>query len=154
MEKNYSLFSMFHTIIKNEFKKVWKKIDKDDVLSDINQVALDIFKIALNDDNNIKFLSPKSLNKMYIVPKNYLLNADISIFVIFEYSYSRDSNLIIVNHRYKYTFDIPQKTSEMMKEMFENKVEDDRKTMETNIMNNINSSLLIVLSEFKNNLEK
>jgi hypothetical protein len=148
MKESNNLFTMLYHWFNKETMTLWKKIDKDDVLTDIEQVGLEIFKIALKDDNNIKFLSPRSFNKMYIVPKDYLLNKDISIFVVFEYSNSRNSNLTIVNHEYKYPFEMPEKTSAIMKEMFEDKVEEDREKMEKNIMKNILSHTYLKMFDF------
>lgn len=133
--------------------KAWKKIDKDDVLSEYNQSGFDLFKMTLYNDDTIKFLSPRNTDKMYIVTKEYILNNEINTFVLFEHSMSNESKLSIINHEYKYDFLIPKKTSNIMKNMFEDKVEDDRNKMEQEIMGNINNGILLVLEDFKKRLE-
>ena len=66
----------------NIFNFVWKKIDKDDVLTQTEQLAFDIFEISLKDENNIKFLSPNYINKKYILTKSYLLDNNVDTFII------------------------------------------------------------------------
>ena len=152
--KRPGIFKSLWWGVRGEARRAWKKLDKDDILSEVNQLGFDIFKITLYDDNNVKYLSPKNANKMYIVTKQYVMSRDISTFIVFEFSQGNNSSrLTIVNHDYKYDFDIPSKTAGIMKDMFEDKVEDDRNTMEKEILSNITMSLAIVLSDFKNKLE-
>ncbi len=140
--------------VKRGIYRLWKKIDKDDVLSEVNRLGFDIFKITLNDDNNIKFLSPKSSDKMYIVNKQYVIDKNINTFIVFQHAENGNSKLTIVNHDYRYDFEMPGKTSDIMKDLFEDKVEEDRNKMEVEIMSNITASLEIVLADFKIQLEK
>lgn len=148
-----NIFKILWRHIRGEAHKAWKKIDRDDVLSEVNQLGFDIFKITLYDDNNVKYLSPKNTDKMYIVTKQYVMSKDISTFIVFEHSQGNNSSkLTIVNHDYKYDFDIPSKTADIMKDMFENKVEADRNSMEKEILSNITMSLAIVLADFKDKL--
>ena len=65
MNKKQSNFRKF-------VSQLWDKIDKPDVLSQTEQLAFDIFKISLEDDNNVRFLSSKNLCKKYILTKSYL----------------------------------------------------------------------------------
>lgn len=131
------------------FQKLWKKIDKDDVLTQGQQLAFDIFKICLNDDNNVRYLNSNMSYKRYIVTKQYILSKDIGTFIVLEHT-----KITIVNHQYRYDIDIPQKTSNIMIEMFDNKVSEDRANMENEILSNITQSLEIVLSKFKEKLEQ
>ncbi len=129
-------------------KKIWKKIDKDDILSPEQQLAIDIYKICLNDENNIRYLNSRNSEKKYIVTKRYVTDKDISVFIIFE-----NKKITIVNHEYRYDIDLPEKTSIKMSQMFDDKVEQERENMEKEILNNITQSLEVVLAKFKNRLE-
>ena len=131
----------------NVFEKLWKKIDKDDILNPVQQLAFDIFEICLNDDDNIRYLNASNSYKKYIVSKKFVMEKDVSTFILLE-----NGKLTIVNHTYRYDIDIPQKTSDKMNRMFDNKVDQDRNEMEKEILGNIQSSLQIVLSDFKGKL--
>lgn len=131
------------------FQKIWKKIDKEDVLTPSQQLAFDIFKICLNDENNVRYLNSGMSYKKYIVTKQYVLSKDIGTFILLE-----SGKITIVNHQYRYDIDIPQKTSNIMNNMFDDKVCNDRANMEKEILSNITSSLEIVLSQFKLKLEE
>ena len=131
------------------FLKLWKKIDKDDVLSPKEQLAFDIFKICLYDENNIRYLNSGMSYKKYIVTKQFVLSKDIDTFIVLE-----QGKITIVNHQYRYDIDIPQKTSQIMNNMFDDKVIEDRHQMEEEIYSNITSSLEIVLSSFKEQLQE
>jgi len=133
----------------NFFKKLWNKIDKDDVLNPVQQLAFDIFEICLNDEDNVRYLNSKDSYKKYIVSKRFILEKDVSTFLLLE-----NGKLTIVNHQYRYDVDIPERTSEKMNRMFDNKVEEDRMKMEKEILGNITSSLQIVLEDFKGKLEE
>lgn len=133
----------------NVFRKIWKIIDKDDVLTQSQQLAFDIFKICLNDDNNVRYLNSNMSYKRYIVTKQFVLSKDIGTFIVLE-----NTKITIVNHQYRYDIDIPQKTSNIMIQMFDDKVSEDRANMEKEILSNITQSLEIVLSEFKQKLEQ
>ena len=128
-------------------KKIWKKIDKDDILTTKEQHAFDIFKTCLYDENNVRYLNSGNSYKKYIVTKQYVLNKDISTFIVLE-----AGKITIVNHHYRYDIDIPQKTSNIMNRMFDEKVAEDRANMENEIYNNITDSLEIVLGQFKDKL--
>jgi len=130
-------------------KILWKKIDKDDNLTAKEQYAFDIFKTCLYDENNILYLNSQNSYKKYIVTKQYVLNKDISTFIVLE-----AGKITIVNHHYRYDIDIPQKTSNIMNRMFDDKVAVDRRNMENEIYNNITDSLEIVLGQFKYKLEQ
>lgn len=132
------------------FQKIWKKIDKDDILSEKEQLAFDIFKINLYDKDNILHLNYNS-DKKYIVTKSYFINKDVSTFIIFDSSINK---LVIVNHTYKYDIDMPTKTSGIMVRMFNDQVDESREEMEEEILSNITQSLEIVLRQFKTALEK
>jgi hypothetical protein len=144
----------FKKNLMNYFNKIIKQFDKDDVLDPYTQAGVDIFKYTLMDDNNVKYLSPKEVIKMYIVTKEYVINKDISTFIIFEYNPQRHSKLTTVNYQYRYDYEIPSKTSDIMKKMFDDKVEMDRKNMENEILNNITSSIQILVAKYKSKLEK
>jgi hypothetical protein len=144
----------FKKNLMNYFNKIIKQFDKDDVLDPYTQAGVDIFKYTLMDDNNVKYLSPKEVIKMYIVTKEYVMNKDISTFIIFEYNPQRHSKLTTVNYQYRYDYEIPSKTSDIMKKMFDDKVEMDRKNMENEILNNITSSIQILVAKYKSKLEK
>jgi len=141
MENQVNFFSKL-------FKKAWKKIDKDDVLTPAQQLAFDIFKICLYDENNIRYLNARNSFKKYIVTKRYVTDKDISTFILLE-----ERKLTIVNHQYRYDINMPQKTSDIMQNMFHDKVEQERSNMEKEILSNITQSLEIVLSQFKEKLE-
>lgn len=132
------------------FTFLWKKIDKDDVLTQTEQLAFDIFDISLNDDNNIKFLSPIYVNKKYILTKSYLLDNNVDTFIILNPGANK---LTIVNHQYRYDISMPTKTCTIMDNMFNEKVDEEREIMENTILNNITQSLDIVLKQFKDNLK-
>jgi len=91
---------------------------------------------------------------MYIVTKEYVMNKDISTFIIFDYINDRYSKLTTVNHEYKYDYEIPLKTASKMKDLFDNKVEEDRLAMEAEIVANITSSIQILVQRYKEKLEK
>ena len=133
--------------IQLNFERIWKKIDKDDVLTQKEQLAFDIFKICLNDENNVRYLNSGLSYKKYIVTKQFILSKDIGTFIILEHC-----KITIVNHQYRYDIDLPQKTSNIMNRMFDDKVAEDRANMEKEILSNITSSLEIVLGQFKEKL--
>jgi hypothetical protein len=135
-------------LLSRTFQNIWKKIDKDDVLNPVQKLAFDIFKISLNDENNIRYLNVGMSYKKYIVSKQYVINNEINTFLILE-----SGKLTIVNHQYRYDIDLPEKTSSKMSRMFDDKVKEDRDKMEKEILGNITSSLQIVLEEFKSRLE-
>ena len=132
------------------FQKIWKKIDKDDVLSETEQLAFDIFKINLYDKNNVLFFDSNS-EKRYILTKSYISSKDVNTFII---TNSSANKIVIVNHQYKYDIAMPTKTCGIMDKMFNDKVEEEREEMERDILSNITQSLDIVLKQFKDNLEK
>lgn len=134
--------------IKNPIQKLWKKyIDKDDKLTNTEQLAFDIFKISLSDSNNIRYLSPNYSDKKYILTKSYLVDENVDTFITLS-----GNNLTIVNHEYRYDISLPEKTSVIMSNMFDDQVEKEREKMEEKILNNITNSLDIVLNNFKENL--
>lgn len=139
---------------KTWLKKVWKKIDKDDVLSPVQKLAFEIYELCLNDDNNIIYLNTRESEKRYIVSKKYIFDKDVSTFIIFGPNArgGQSKRLVIVNHEYMYDVDFPEKTSVKMMRMFDDRVEQDREEMEKEILSNITSSLSIVLADFKNKL--
>lgn len=130
--------------IDNFFIYLWKQIDKDDKLTPVQQLAYDIYLISLNDPNNIRYLNSYESNKKYIVSKKYVIDKDVIAFIILD-----ENKITIVNHDYKYDIEIPNKTSDKMKKMFYDKVNEDREQMEKEIMCNIKSSLETVLTDFK-----
>jgi hypothetical protein len=133
-------------------RKTWRKIEPLDVLNPKQQLAFDIFKIALKDENNIFYLNNKKAltsEKMYIVSKEYITNNEVRTFIMLEYTLDSIGQIIIVNHEYKYDIDVPQKTAKKMLELFELAVSREREKMEKEIMGNITSSLEIVLEKFK-----
>lgn len=137
------------------FHNLWKRIDKDDVLSETEQLAFDIFKINMQDKNNVFYLDYKSEPgqecKKYIVTKSYLLDKDVNTFIILN---SSANKLIIVNHQYRYDISMPSKTCKIMDAIFNAKVKEERDIMEKEILSNITESLDIVLKQFKNKLEQ
>ena len=135
--------------LQNFFIKLWKKIDKDDILNPVQQLAFDIFEICLNDENNVRYLNASNSYKKYIVSKRFITDKDVSTFILLE-----NGKLTIVNHSYRYDIDLPQKTSQKMNIMFNDKVDQDREDMEKEIFGNIRSSLATVLSDFKGKLEE
>ncbi len=136
--------------IKEFIKKVWKSIDKDDVLTPAEQSAFDIFKVCLYDENNIRYLNSANSDKKYIVTKSFIMDKNISTFIILHH---RNNRITIVNHQYKYEISMPTKTSELMNDMFNDKVDEEREDMEKEIMSNITQSLDIVLQQFKEKIE-
>lgn len=60
----------------NIFKKIWKKIDQDDVLTEVEQLAFDIFKVSLYCEDNIRYLNLNEAKK-YIVTKTFILNKEV-----------------------------------------------------------------------------
>jgi len=133
-------------------RKTWRKLEPLDVLNPKQQLALDIFKIALKDDNNILYLNNKKAltsEKMYIVSKEYVTNNEVRTFIMLESTLDGPGIIVIVNHEYKYDIDLPQRTAKKMIEMFEDAVSRERAKMEKEIMGNITSSLEIVLGKFK-----
>lgn len=147
-EKDYGFFMNF-------FLKIWKIMDKDDVLSVPEQLAFDIFKINLQNKNNVFLLGhsnePGVECKKYIVTKSYIFDKNVNTFIVLNSSANR---IIIVNHNYKYDVPMPTKTCRIMDKMFYSKIEEERDEMETEILSNITQSLDIVLTQFKENLEK
>ena len=135
--------------IKEFFHKLWKSIDKDDVLTSAEQSAFDIFKVCLYDENNIRYLNSLNSDKKYIVTKSYIMNKNISTFIILNHRINR---ITIVNHQYQYDISMPTKTSELMNKMFNDKVDEEREDMEKEILSNITQSLDIVLKQFKEKL--
>jgi hypothetical protein len=135
----------------NLFLNLWKKIDKDDVLTEVEKLAFDIFKVSLNDEDNIRFLNSNSTNKKYIITKTYLLNKEVNTFIILNPS---QSQITIVNHQYKYDISMPTKTCQIMCNLFDEKVEEERTKMEQEIFNNITDSLEIVLKELADKINK
>jgi len=132
--------------IKNFLNSIWKLIDKDDVLTDDEQLAFDIFKISLSDENNIRYLSPNFSSKKYILTKSYLVKDNVDTFIILN---SENYKVTIVNHQYRYDISMPAKTCIKMSNMFDDKVEEERENMEEKILNNITNSLDTVLKQFK-----
>lgn len=130
--------------------KLWKTIDKDDILTPVEQLAFDIFKICLESDNNVRFLNSNYSSKRYIVTKSYIIDNDASTFIILT---TLPTLITIVNHRYKYDIFMPLKTYDIMCKMFDKKVEQEREKMEKEILSNITDSLEEVLLKFKSNLE-
>lgn len=126
---------------------IWKKIDKDDVLREDEQLAFDIFKIALNDNDNIRVLNTEISGKKYIIPKTYYQDRDTSTCIILN---SYVNKITIVNHQYKYDVSIPIKTIGIMENMFNDKIQEERDAMEKEILKNNIESLSIVLQNFKN----
>lgn len=143
------IFEKISNYLKNQGLKIWKKIDKDDILTQGQHLGFDIFKICLYDDNNVRYLNAGYSYKKYIVTKQFVLSKDIGTFIVLE-----SNKLTIVNHQYRYDIEMPEKTSRLMNKIFDEKVNDDRKKMEEEIYSNITSSLEIVLSNFKEKLEK
>lgn len=132
--------------MKNFLKKIWKKIDKDDVLTEVEQLAFDIFEVSLFSEDNIRYLNS---HKKYILTKSYVLNKEVNTFIILN---SGANKLTIVNHQYKYDISMPTKTCEIMEVMFMKKVDEEREKMENEILSNIAQSLEIVLKDFKKKL--
>jgi len=132
------------------FIQLWKRIDKDDVLTDVEQLALDIFRISLDDDKNLRFLSSHFSTKRYIVTKTYILNKDVNTFIIINPS---ENKITIVNHQYRYEVLMPLKTMDKMRRMFDDKVEIEREKMEKEILGNITDSLDIVLKKFREKIK-
>lgn len=148
------IFQKLINKIKNKLHKAWKTFDKDDVLDKYTQAGVDIFTYTLLDNNNVKYLSSKENTKMYIVTKEYVMNKDISTFIVFDYNMTRYSKLTTVNHEYKYDYEIPAKTAAKMKDLFDNKVEEDRLAMEAEILSNITSSIQILVQRYRDKLEE
>lgn len=139
---------------KKLINKAWNHFDRNDVLDTYTQAGVDIFKYALYNDDNIKYLSPRDMSKMYIVTKEYVLNKDVSTFIVFDYNGNRNSKLTTVNHQFKYDYEIPPKTADIMKHIFDEKVEEDRKAMEAEILSNITSSIQHLVQVYKDKLEQ
>jgi hypothetical protein len=141
--------------MENKFTKFlynfWQKIDKDDVLTEVEQLAFDIFEICLEDDRNARLLAPNTFSKRYIITKSYILDKkSINTFIVLNVTLS---NIVIVNHQYRYDISLPTKTCEKMRKMFDNKVEQEREKMEHEILDNITDSLEIVLKKFKDKIK-
>ena len=132
------------------FNKIWNKIDKDEVLTEVEQLAFDIFKFQLEDDKNIRFINSGFSIKRYIINKSYLLDKKnvntLNTFIILN---SSTSKIVIVNHQYKYDISLPVRTCDKMRKMFDVRVEEDREKMEKEILGNITDSLEIVLKKMK-----
>ena len=146
--------------LKDSIKKIYRSIlnrfDPEPELTSEQSIAFDIFKISLYDDDNIRYLNTYELGdtyKRYIVTKTYLLNKEVNTFIILHRE-THSSVITIVNHQYKYTIDMPPKTFSKMIEMFNKKVEDDRDSMEKEIMCNITLSLGNVLKELQSKVDK
>ena len=137
------------------FYKLWKKIDKDDILTETEKLAFDIFEINLMDENNVLYLdyNPRAGEecKKYIVTKSYILNKDVNTFIILN---SESNKIVIVNHQYRYDIAMPTKTCKIMDKLFNERVEKERDEMENEIFSNITQSLEIVLRQFKENIQK
>ena len=71
--------------MKQFFKNFWKLINKEEVLTPVEQAAIDIFKICLNDENNIRYLNSPNSDKKYIVSKTYITDKVINTFIILHF---------------------------------------------------------------------
>ena len=133
------------------FKKIWKFLNKEEILTPVEQSAVDIFKICLNDENNIRYLnSTRDSDKKYIVSKTYVTDKVINTFIILHF---RHNKVTIVNHQYAYDISLPTKACEELNYLFNEKVEEDREEMEKEILSNITQSLDIVLKQVKDKIE-
>jgi len=135
--------------IKDFFIKFRKDLMDEKPLTEAEQLAFDIFKICLYDDNNIRYMNIDSVSKKYILSKSYVTDNNVDKFIILD---NLNYSLTIVNHQYKYDIFIPEKTMNIMCDMFHEKVKEERAEMEKQILNNINESLEIVLNQLKNKL--
>lgn len=135
---------------KNFFEKIiyWinNKITPDDILREDEIIAFEIFKSALHNPNCIRILNTSLSGKKYIVPKSYYTDHDTSSCVILN-SYA--NRITIVNHIHKYDILIPTKTCGIMDQMFDDKVQDERDSLEQEILKNTIESLSVVLENFK-----
>ena len=136
--------------MKQFFKNFWKLINKEEVLTPVEQAAIDIFKICLNDENNIRYLNSPNSDKKYIVSKTYITDKVINTFIILHF---RHNKVTIVNHQYAYDISLPTKACEQLNDLFNDKVEEDREDMEKEILSNITQSLDIVLNQVKDRIE-
>jgi hypothetical protein len=135
--------------IKDFLIKFKKDLMDEKPLTEAEQLAFDIFKICLYDDNNLRYMNIDSVSKKYILSKTYISDNTVDNFIILDHlNYS----LTIVNHQYKYDISMPEKTVNIMCDMFNEKVKEERSEMEKQILNNINESLEIVLNQLKNKL--
>jgi hypothetical protein len=138
---------------RNYRRNVAKKIEGQDVLNVDQQLGFDIFKIALQDEGNIRYYdAPNGANTShikYIVSKEYFQGKkDVDTFIIFDDAQDR-GKMIVVNHEYKYNFEFPKRTTNIMNDIFDDTVRKDRKRMKEEILANITTSLTIVLTKLK-----
>lgn len=132
-----------------EIKQFFDRMfNPEDVLTADEKLAFEIFKIALNDPNCIRILNTDLSGKKYIVPKTYYTSRDTTSCVILN---SYLNKLTIVNHVHKYDIMMPQRTATIMDKMFNLKVQEERDSLESEILKNTVESLSVVLEKFKEN---
>jgi hypothetical protein len=145
MKMNFFQFIWY--AFKRLLHKISKKIVPDPILTPLQQDVFDIFKLYLNDNDNVKYLEPNSERK-YIVSKDYVLNRDMNtLFILLD---SRKISIIKNNkHDFDNKFDIPEETIDKMNKMFKEKVEQDRQEMRGDIMKSIKSNMELILEDLK-----
>lgn len=132
---------------------IQKKMYPDDILTEKQQIGLDIFITGLNDDNLIRFLNADDNKDIkYMVSKDYYLNGgdDVETFItFFTKSLDGDSQLTVVNHNFSYDFDFPQSTTSQMNKLFKEAVKRDRYKMENTVNKQTTNSLTQILRELR-----
>lgn len=137
--------------MKKFIKKVssfFKSIVKEEQLTRRQEIAFRVFQLCLYDKDNILYYSSGNTPKRYIVNREYLNGNDVSTFVILESGVNLN-NVTIVNHHYSYDVPIPNSLFNKMLTMFDEKVVEERKKMEEELLGNITRSLETVLFDLE-----
>jgi len=133
-------------MFKNLRNKIWSKIDPEDNLSERQKIGLNIFKTELNDDNCIRILNADS-DKKYIISKEYFINGNAELFITLITDIDGKSVCNIINHNYLYDINFPEKTTNIINNLFKEAVKRDRAKMESVINKNVTNSLTQILKD-------
>lgn len=126
-----------------------KKLYPDDILTERQQIGLDIFTNSLNDNNCVRMLNIPGLDedKKYIVSKDYFIDYNPEMCITFITTLEGDSKCNIVNHEYLYDVTFPVNTTFKLNKMFKQAVVRDRSKMEGAFNKNSTNSLTKILQE-------
>jgi len=111
-----------------KFYRLGNQYDKSEK-SDYEHECIGICKSLIKDERTKLMMSP-------ISRKRYLNSHDKQIFIIIE-----NYTMIIVNHQYSYTIDLPSKSYIRITSMFDEEMEKRRLAMEREIKSNVKHSL-------------
>lgn len=148
MKKNKQFFDSIQQFFDSIQDSIGKFFSHSAKLSEDEELGFQIFQSALNNPNCIRILNTDISGKKYIVPKTYYTSRDTTSCVILN---SYINKLTIVNHVHKYDILMPQRTCVIMDKMFNLKAQEERDSLEIEILKNTVESLSVVLEKFKEN---